>query len=147
MTTTTTIVSLVPRLVIDGADRAIAFYQQALGAEVEARFTGQDGEVVDAELAIGASRISIKDEDGTDASATTLGGSAIILQIDVADADAVGAALVAAGGTVVFSISDMSYGYRQGRVADPFGFHWLISQQIEELNEAQVQERLDRDLG
>ena len=34
------ITSVIPRLVLDGADRAIAFYQQALGAELLERFTG-----------------------------------------------------------------------------------------------------------
>lgn len=136
-----------PRLVINGADRAIAYYQRALGAELEERFTGPDGKVVHAQLAIGAARFAIKDEDGTDASAKTLGGSAIILQIDVDDADAAGQALVEAGGTVVFPISDASYGYRQGRIADPFGFHWLISQQTEELDPDETQRRLDAEAG
>jgi len=147
MTTDTTIQSLLPRLVIDGVDRAIAYYQRALGATLEERFTGPDAKVVHAELAIGPIRIALKDEDGTDASAATLGGSAIILQLDVVDADAVGAALVEAGGTVVFAIGDTSYGYRQGRIADPFGFQWLISQQIEELTPAEAQARLDTELG
>ncbi|MEJ7726102.1 MAG: VOC family protein [Actinomycetes bacterium] len=135
------------RLVIDGADRAIAYYQQALGAELGERFTGPDGKVVHAELTIGATKIAIKDEDGVDPSATTLGGSAIILQLDVDEADAVGKALVGAGGTVVFAIDDTSYGYRQGRIADPFGFQWLISQQIEILSEDETQSRLDVDLA
>jgi PhnB protein len=140
---TTTPLSLMPRLVVDGADEAIAFYRRALGAELLERFTGPDGRVVHAELAIGTARIAIKDEDGTDASATTLGGSAIILQLDVAAADAIGAALLEAGGTVVFPIGDTSYGYRQGRIADPFGFSWLISQQLEELDQVETQRRLD----
>jgi len=131
------------RLVIDGADRAIAYYQQALGAELGERFTGPDGKVVHAELTIGATKIAIKDEDGVDSSATTLGGSAIILQLDVDEADAVGKALVDGGGTVIFVIGDTTYGYRQGRIADPFGFHWLVSQQIEELSDDEVQTRLD----
>ena len=34
------ITSVIPRLVLDGADRAIAFYQQTLGAELVEHFTG-----------------------------------------------------------------------------------------------------------
>ena len=143
MTSDRTSMSLLPRLVIDGADRAIAYYQQALGARLEERFTGPDGKVVHAELTFGAARIVLKDEDGTDRSASTLGGSPVIFQLDVADADAVGAALVEGGGTVVFAIGDMSYGYRQGRIADPFGFQWLVSQQLEELTDEETQARLD----
>jgi uncharacterized glyoxalase superfamily protein PhnB len=46
---------------------------------------------------------------------------------------------------VVIPVSDSSYGYRQGRLADPFGFQWMVSQDIEELTDAQTQERLDAD--
>lgn len=142
-----TTMTVTARLVIDGADRAIAYYQQALGAELGERYTGPDGKVVHAELMIGATKIALKDEDGVDPSATTLGGSAIILQLDVDDADAVGAALLDGGGMVIFEIRDTTYGYRQGRIADPFGFHWLISQQIEDLSDAEVQSRLDVELA
>ena len=120
---------------IDGADHAIAYYQQALGAHLDERYTGPDGKVVHAELTFGSARIAIKDEDATDRSASTLGGSPVILQLDVADADAIGPRCVEGGGTVVFPIGDTSYGYRQGRIADPFGFQWLISQQLEVLSD------------
>ena len=48
---------------------------------------------------------------------------------------------------MVFPIGDTGYGYRQGRIADPFGFSWLISQQIEELTDDETQARLDGQLG
>jgi len=37
---------------------------------------------------------------------------------------------VAAGAPVVFPIADQPYGMRQGRVADPFGHHWLIGRRL-----------------
>lgn len=52
----------------------------------------------------------------------------MILALDVDDADALGDAMVAAGATVVYPIQDWDYGSRGGRLADPFGHLWMISQ-------------------
>jgi uncharacterized glyoxalase superfamily protein PhnB len=139
--------TVLPRLVISGADAAIDFYVRALGAEVTSRYTGPDGSVVNADLRIGASVLTLKDEDDVDRSATSYGGSPVILMLVVSDADAVAAAMEQAGARMIFPVSDMSYGYRQGRLEDPFGFQWLLSQDIEELTPEQTQDRLDRDLS
>lgn len=139
--------NVVPRLVISGADAAIAFYQRAFGAEVSNRFTAPDGSVVNADLRIGESRVSLKDEDDVDRSASSYGGSPVLLMLTVTDADAVAAAMVAAGARVIFPVSDQSYGYRQGRLEDPFGLQWMLSQPVEELTPADTQARLDADLG
>ncbi|WP_106536399.1 VOC family protein [Haloactinopolyspora alba] len=134
--------TLMPRLVVAGADQAIEFYRTALGAQVLNRYAGPDGAVVHAELRVGSTKLSLKDEDGTDRSAATLGGSPVMFTLDVPDADAVADAMQRAGATVVFAVHDTTYGYRQGRLTDPFGFQWILSQSIEELTEAQRQERI-----
>ncbi|MBA2388663.1 MAG: VOC family protein [Geodermatophilaceae bacterium] len=134
---------VIPRLVISGADAAIDFYQRAFAAKVMSRYTGPDGSVVNADLRIGESLLTLKDADDVDRSATSYGGSPVLLMLVVADADAVAAAMIAAGARVIFSVSDQSYGYRQGRLADPFGYQWLLSQDIEELTPEQTQDRLD----
>jgi uncharacterized glyoxalase superfamily protein PhnB len=140
------ITSVIPRLVLDGADRAIAFYQQALGAELVERFTGPGGRVVHAELRVGDQRIAVKDADEVDVAATTLGGSPVLFMLDVPDADAVAAAFEEAGATVVFPLADADYGYRQARLRDPFGLSWMVSQRLETLHPAQTQARLDTEL-
>ncbi|WP_207782474.1 VOC family protein [Phytoactinopolyspora limicola] len=134
--------TVVPKLVIRGADEAIEFYRKALGAELITRYTAGDGTVVYAELRIGASTINVKDEDSYDAAATTLGGSAIILTLNVDDPDAVAQAVLDAGGSEVFPVGDMAYGYRQGRVKDPYGYQWIVSRPTENLSDAHVQARL-----
>jgi uncharacterized glyoxalase superfamily protein PhnB len=55
----------------------------------------------------------------------------VILSIDVPDADAVAGRMVGAGATVIFAVDDHGYGYRDGRVEDPYGHQWLISQKLE----------------
>jgi PhnB protein len=135
--------TVVPKLVVAGADQAIEFYQKALGAELTVRHTTPDGTVVYSEVRIGNATISVKDEDGTDPSATSLGGSAVILTLNVDDPDATAAGMLAAGATTVFEVGDMPYGYRQGRVRDPFGYQWIVSRRTEELSADEVQQRLD----
>jgi PhnB protein len=118
---------LKPRLVVDGASRAIEYYQDVLGAKEIERYEDPSGKIVHAELALGASRLTVKDEDGVDAAPTTLGGSPVLLMLSVDDVDALAERMVTAGGRVVFEVGDHEDG-RGGRILDPFGHAWMISQ-------------------
>ena len=40
------------------------------------------------------------------------------------------AAWIAAGAKVVWPVGDQSYGWRVGRLADPFGHHWEIGKPL-----------------
>ncbi|MBM7786844.1 VOC family protein [Tenggerimyces flavus] len=130
MTATTTQQStLQPRLIVADAGRAIAFYVEAFGAEEVSRYEGDDGKIVHAELRFGQVSFTLKDEEpGTpDVGPSDLAGSPVILELTVADADAVGTAMEKAGATVIYPIDDHPYG-RVGRLRDPFGHVWMISQ-------------------
>ena len=87
---TNTVTSMYPRLVVAGAARAIDFYVSALGAVETARHTDDNGKVIHSELKLGSMMFAVKDEDAGDPAPTTLGGSPVILALDVTDADAVG---------------------------------------------------------
>ena len=50
----------------------------------------------------------------------------------VNDPDDVFTHAVAAGASVVSAMEDKEYGWRVGRVVDPFGHHWEIGRQVEE---------------
>jgi len=126
----TEIQEMYPRLVVDGADRALAFYTAAFGGAVVERFTDPDGRVVHAMLAAGPARFAVKDADGHDP-APTPGGVPVIIALYVADADEVAARMVEGGATVVFPVADQPYGERGGRLADPFGHLWMIAQHTE----------------
>src|SRR5215207_5604034 len=86
----------------------------------------------------GAGAIAVKDEGEGDPAPTTLGGSPVIIALDVDDADALGAALTGAGATVIYPISDQPYGARGGRFADPYGHLWMVSQQLEDLTPEEI---------
>lgn len=133
---------LYPRLVVSDAAAAIDFYTTAFGATEVERYTAPDGKIVHAAMTIGETMVAIKDGNDIDPPASALGGTPVIMALQVSDADQVGAAFEAAGGTVVYPIADQFYGERAGRFADPFGHLWMISQSIEELSAAEVQRRV-----
>jgi PhnB protein len=48
----------------------------------------------------------------------------------VADPDAVFARAIAAGATAINPVTDHDYGWRDGRLSDPFGHHWEIGRPL-----------------
>jgi PhnB protein len=48
----------------------------------------------------------------------------------VDDPDALFNRAVAAGATVIWPIADQDYGWRMGRIRDPFGHHWEIGKPL-----------------
>ncbi len=135
--------SIYPRLVVDDAAATIDFYVAALGATEVLRFADPSGKIVHAEVRIGDNLISLTEGDGSDnLSPAQIGGSPLLLTMTVEDADAVGTAMVDHGATVVIPIADRFYGRREGRVRDPAGHLWIISQATESLTNDEVAERL-----
>lgn len=129
-----------PRLVVDGADDAIAFYGRVFGAELVERYTDGGGRVVHALLRAGPAAWAVKDADGYDP-APGSGAAPVILALYVADADAVAGAIVDAGGSVIVEVGDHAYGDRAGRLSDPFGHVWMIATRTEDLTPDEIQAR------
>lgn len=119
--------TLQPRLVIDGAAEAIEFYQHCFGAKEISRYADDQGKIAHAELAVGNVSFNLKDAEGDDRSPTTLGGSPVFLTLSLEGVEAVAERMVEAGSTVVYPIQDSGYG-RGGRLRDPFGHIWMISE-------------------
>ena len=135
---------LVPRLVIEGAARAIDVYIEVLGAQCVERFATPDGQIVHAALAIGGSIFSVVDEDGTHSFAPkSPGASPVLLRLMVDNPDVVADGMVAKGGKILIPIEDRFYGYREGRVADPFGHAWILSRKIADLDNETLQKSID----
>jgi PhnB protein len=132
-----------PRLVVSDAAAAMDFYMTALGAKEIVRYTTAHGKIVHAELDFGGTMVAVKDEDDADRAPTTLGGSAVIMALDVDDADAVAEAMRRAGASVIYPIQDWDYGERGGRLADPYGHLWMIAQRIEDLPPEEIQRRTE----
>lgn len=136
---------LQPRLVVRDAPKAIEFYVTALGAEEVDRYTEPSGKVVHCELRIGDDVFSLTEEDVDHSpSPLAIGGSGLLLRLMVPDADAVGQAMEAGGAEVIIPIEARYYGPREGRLRDPFGHLWILSQAGEDLSPEEVQDRIDR---
>jgi uncharacterized glyoxalase superfamily protein PhnB len=127
-----TINKLYPRLVVSDASRAIDFYVAAFGAKEVERYTDPSGKIVHAAILIGDATVAVKDEGDGDPAPSTLGGSPVIMALDVDDADAVADAMLRGGATVIYPVSDHDYGSRAGRLADPFGHLWMIAQPLDQ---------------
>ncbi len=120
------ITSMRPRLIVSDPDRAVAFYEAALGAVLEERYV-DDGVVVHAAVSINGWAFSVAGEvtDWGLLAPTTMGGSATLITLEVDDARALAERLVDNGGEVVVPVEDRPYGRCEGRVRDPFGHLWI----------------------
>ena len=138
---------LTPHLIVAGASAAIDFYVQAFGAKEVSRFADPNlgGRIVHAELAIGDLVLTLAEEarDWNNSAPGSLGGSPVVLTLEVDDVDAAGARMMRAGAKIVFPIADQFYGKREGRLLDPFGHLWVLSQQREQLSHEEIQRRVD----
>jgi PhnB protein len=110
------------------AREAVEFYKRAFGASEVHRVESPDGDVV-AQLAIGNTRFFVADEspENGNFSPESLGNqSTVRLALIVEDPDALADQAVGAGAQLVYAVADQPYGWRLGRVRDPYGHHWEI---------------------
>ncbi|WP_394778664.1 VOC family protein [Undibacterium sp.] len=142
---TTVIREMNAYLRVKGAPQAIAFYQQAFGAKELFRLSEPSGRIGHAELDIGGYKLMLSDEypehDIVGPETASSVTSAMYLQ--VSNADQVAAAAIAAGATIVTPLEDQFYGERSGKLRDPFGHHWMISQTVARVSPEEMQQRFD----
>jgi PhnB protein len=111
--------------------KAVEFYKAAFGAKELFRIESGDGAVV-AELSLGESSFWVADEspEHLNFSPESLGGGSVRMVFTVNDPDTAFDRAVAAGAAVVRPVADQPYGWRVGRVVDPFGHHWEIGRPL-----------------
>jgi len=119
--------SICPMLSVRGGAKAIEYYEAAFGAEELFRIGDEDKGVV-AQMSVGGAEFWLADEapEYLNFSPESLGGGTVRMVMVVDDPDAAFARAVGAGGKVVSSVENKEYGWRVGRVVDPFGHHWEI---------------------
>jgi PhnB protein len=124
--------TITPMLSVPDPSEAIQFYKDAFGATEVFVETVPDGSVY-AALAIGEATFEVTSEAAGlgNLGPQALGGTSVRLSLIVPDPDAVAKQAVAAGARLIFPIADQPYGYRQGRIEDPFGHQWLIGRPLE----------------
>jgi PhnB protein len=131
---------IVPHIVVQDANRAAAFYGDAFGAEELSRIPTPDGRLMSVQLRIGDGLLHISDEfpELGVVAPPSIGGTPVVLALDVADAEAVFARAVAAGADTRQPVNDMFWGDRHGQLEDPFGHRWNISQHLRDVPHDEV---------
>lgn len=120
-----------PMLNVRGGARAVDFYKAAFGATEIFRLDAPDGSVV-ARLAVEGAEFWVADEsvEYANPSPESAGGATTRIVLVIEDPDPAFDRAVAAGAKVVRPMSN-DYGWRLGRVLDPFGHHWEIGKPVE----------------
>lgn len=126
---------VVPHFTVRGAERAVAFYRDAFGAEELSRIPVPDGRLMSVQLRIAGDVVHLADEfpEMGVLSPLSLGGTATVLGLEVDNAEVVFAQAVAAGATVRQPLQDMFWGDRHGQLDDPFGHRWNVSQHLRDV--------------
>ncbi len=106
--------------------RAVEFYKAAFGAIEVYRVEDPGGSVV-SRLSVDNAEFWLSDEspEHGNFSPESLGGGTTRMILTVPDPDAMFTKALAAGAREVFAVAE-AYGWRLGRIVDPFGHHWEI---------------------
>jgi PhnB protein len=128
--------TITPNIVVDNAEQAVMFLKDALGAVENYRLTLSNGKISHCELKLGDSVLNLGESmEGWPA-------HGLVAQIYVENSDELFQRAVDAGAKVLMPMTDMFFGSREGRIADPFGNLWTIATLKEELEPEEMQRRM-----
>ena len=121
--------SITATLSVRNGRNAVDFYKAAFGA-TELYRVEDEGSVV-AQLSVSGAEFWVADEspENLNFSPESLGGCSVRMLLIVEDPDAVCLQALATGATLVAEVSE-GYGWRLGRIVDPFGHHWEIGKRL-----------------
>ena len=124
--------TIAPWLSVRNSARAVEFYKAAFAATEAYRLDDPGGAVV-AKLSVEGAEFWVGEESPAHGnfSPQTLDGGTVRMILTVPDPDAVFARAVAAGASPVSPVGE-EYGWRLGRVRDPFGHHWEIGHPLDQ---------------
>jgi PhnB protein len=131
---------IVAHIVVQGAERAAVFYADAFGAEEVSRIPVPDGRLMSVQLRICGGLLHVADEfpEMGVLAPPTIGGTPVVLALEVGDAETVFAQALTAGATVRQPLADMFWGDRHGQLDDPFGHRWNISQHLRDVPQDEI---------
>ena len=120
--------TIAPWLAVNDAQKAVDFYTAAFGAVEVYRLEDDDGKLAVAQLAVDGAAFWVQQDSE---SGSAHGSTSVRMILSVEDPDSVFDRAMAAGATEVAPVSE-EYGWRTGRVTDPFGYDWELSRQLSE---------------
>jgi PhnB protein len=134
--------AIVPHIYVEGASKAIAFYERAFWAEELFRIARPDGSILHAEISICGSVVMLGDPDGRlYGEPRRLGRCTAGLHIFSTDNHALFQRAVDAGAEAIERPTEMFYGASSASVRDPFGHVWVILTWKEDLAPAEMERR------
>ena len=121
-----------PELFINNGVKDISFYQNAFGASEQMRFSNDDGSIHVVELSIDRAIFHIHEitTNQYNFSPDKNNGTTVCIGLFVSDVDEVMSKAIKAGAIEISPAQDYEYGYRQGKIKDPFGHYWQIQKKI-----------------
>ena len=124
--------SIEPWLSVRDSARALNFYKAAFGAGEVFLLEDPGGGGLVANLSINGATFWIGEESPQHGnfSPASLGGGTVRIILTVADPDHVFARALGAGASQVFPVGE-EYGWKLGRLKDPFGHDWEIGHPLE----------------
>ncbi|HLH07548.1 MAG TPA: VOC family protein [Terriglobales bacterium] len=119
-----------PMLSVRRGTEAVEFYKAAFGAEE--LFKIEDNGAVVAQLGVEGSDFWVADEspEHFNFSPETLGGATVRIVLVVEDPHKMFERALQAGAKTVWPVEDQPYGWRLGRVVDPYGHPWEIGKPL-----------------
>jgi PhnB protein len=136
-------VAISAHIVVQGAERAARFYSEAFGATEARRVPVPDGRLMSVELHVGPSTLHLADEfpEMGVLAPPSIGGTPVVLALEVEDPDATFSRAVEAGATALAPVADAFWGDRQGQLEDPFGHRWNVFARVRDVPDAEVEAR------
>jgi PhnB protein len=122
--------NLAPWLTVADGPRALDFYTAAFSAVERYRLEDDAQRVIVAQLVIDGADFWLS-EDAAAQPAADGGPIRMILTVD--DPESVFSQALAAGATQIAPVAE-GYGWRIGRLADPFGHHWEVGKPLSQVH-------------
>lgn len=136
--------TLTPHISCRNASEAVNFYRKAFCAEALAEHHLPDGRLMHATLSIDGAQLFLVDEfpEQGGKSPASLGGTPVMLALNVPDCDAVFQRAVDAGCEVRMPLADMFWGDRWGLLADPYGHQWSVATTLRQVSPEELQQAM-----
>src|SRR5438067_13382640 len=137
--------TVTPYLSINGAAAAIDWYKKAFGAKEIVREPTPDGKLMHAQIRIGDSIVMMSDvfPGASSQSPDVLGNSSVTLQVYTKNVDKLWQQAVDAGAKVSMPLDNQFWGERYGKLKDPFGHNWSLSQRVP-MTKAEMKEKQEQ---
>lgn len=139
--------TLTPHLTVKNADKALDFYQKALGAQVLHVSRIPDGRVMHASLRIGDSMLMLNDDFPEFGSSTAGQSSNVTIHVNVDNVDDVFRKALDAGATEKMPVADQFWGDRYGQIVDPFGIRWSLGQHVRDVSPEELDKAMKEMFG